>query len=125
MQECGKETHSKFQRLEFQDIWGDDDVILDWLEPTIWEAEPALIIHCHLLSTEKKKIKNELPTKLCMKPVCPCGYIFKDFVFAGDHTMHNKLCCPTCGRVFDGVVFQTPSRNEFRYDESKYNIYEP
>ena len=45
--ENGEEVQSNFDRLEFQDIW-DRTVILDWLEPTIWEGQAALILHCHV-----------------------------------------------------------------------------
>lgn len=41
----GEEKFTEYQRLEFQNI-RDQDYILDWLEPVIYDGEPALILHC-------------------------------------------------------------------------------
>lgn len=46
------EVFSDFKRLEFQDIW-DDTIVLDWLEPAIWEGKACLILHCHKLNNKK------------------------------------------------------------------------
>ena len=46
------ETRTEFKRLEFQEIIDDETVMLDWLEPVIFNNEPALVLHCHLLKEE-------------------------------------------------------------------------
>ena len=48
------EIFSDFKRLEFQDIW-DETIILDWLEPVIWEGKAALVLHCRKLNSEEKR----------------------------------------------------------------------
>lgn len=47
------ETRTEFKRLEFQEIIDDQTVMLDWLEPVIFNNAPALVLHCHILEEEK------------------------------------------------------------------------
>ena len=57
---------------------------------------------------------------LPMKPICPCGHIFKE-VFLDNKIMNTKIICPECGMPFEGVIYQVPVDGVFEYNESKYN----
>lgn len=43
-----------FKRLEFHTIMDEETVMIDWLEPTIYNGQPALILHCSILKGENK-----------------------------------------------------------------------
>lgn len=72
---------------------------------------------------------------LIFKPVCECGYIFKNISFKYQPELPRKstdmitlfgtsgfqpCSCPKCGRMIDGFILPMCSLDEWEYDEKDY-----
>ncbi len=61
-----------------------------------------------------------------MKPMCDCGYIFRDLVVdrsisPGYHGVEiDPAYCPYCNEPLTGFTYQVPVQDRLEYEESKY-----